>query len=57
MSDRHGLIRGLKFRPKYMMDVLGVDGKCQVTVRYENNKPKDIKTIVVSTQTKNGVKL
>ena len=32
------------------------DGKCQVTVRYEDNKPKDIKTIVVSAQTKKGVK-
>ena len=33
------------------------DGKCQVTVRYEDNKSKDIKTIVVSAQTKKGIKL
>ena len=34
-----------------------LDGKCQVTVRYEDNKSKDIKTIVVRAQTKKGVKL
>ena len=44
-------------RKEKYMDVLGVDGKCQVTVRYVDNKPKDIKTIVVSTQTKKDVKL
>ena len=44
-------------RKEKYMDVLMPDGKCQVTVRYEDNKPKDIKTIVVSTQTKKGVKL
>ena len=44
-------------RKEKYMDVLMPDGKCQVTVRYEDNKPKDIKTIVVSAQTKKGVKL
>ena len=44
-------------RKEKYMDVLGVDGKCQVTVRYVDDKPKDIKTIVVSTQTKKDVKL
>ena len=44
-------------RKEKYMDVLMPDGKCQVTVRYVDNKPKDIKTIVVSTQTKKGVKL
>lgn len=44
-------------RKEKYMDVLGVDGKCQVTVRYVDNKPKDIKTIVVSAQTKKDVKL
>ena len=44
-------------RKEKYMDVLMPDGKCQVTVRYEGNKPKDIKTIVVSAQTKKGVKL
>lgn len=38
-------------------DILLPDGKCQVTLRYENDKPKDIKTIVISTQTKYGVDL
>ena len=44
-------------RKEKYMDVLMPDGKCQVTVRYVDNKPKDIKTIVVSAQTKKGVKL
>ena len=44
-------------RKEKYMDVLMPDGKCQVTVRYEDNKPKDIKTIVISAQTKKGVKL
>lgn len=44
-------------RKEKYMDVLLPDGKCQVTVRYENDKPKDIKTIVVSTQTRKGIKL
>ena len=44
-------------RKEKYMDVLGVDGKCQVTVRYVDGKPKDIKTIVVSAQTKKGIKL
>ena len=44
-------------RKEKYIDVFGIDGKCQVTVRYVDNKPKDIKTIVVSAQTKKDVKL
>jgi S-adenosylmethionine synthetase len=44
-------------RKEKYMDVLMPDGKCRATVRYEDSKPKDIKTIVVSAQTKKGVKL
>lgn len=43
-------------RKEKYMDVLAPDGKCQVTVRYEDDKPKDIKAIVVSAQTRKGVK-
>ena len=46
-----------RIRKEKYMDVLCPDGKCQVTVRYDDGKPKDIKTIVVSAQTRKGVKL
>lgn len=36
-------------------DVFGKDGKCQVTVAYKDRKPKYIKEIIVSTQTRPGV--
>ena len=44
-----------KVRREKYKDVFGPDGKCQVTVAYENGKPEKIKTIVVSAQTKPGV--
>ena len=37
--------------------VFGPDGKCQVSVVYENNEPIAYETIVVSAQTKHGVQL
>lgn len=41
---------------KQIREVFGVDGKCQVSVEYdENDKPKRIDTIVVSQQTAKGV--
>jgi len=36
-------------------DVFGLDGKCQVSIAYEKDKPKHITTVVVSAQTKPGV--
>ncbi|HOP57224.1 MAG TPA: methionine adenosyltransferase [Bacillota bacterium] len=37
--------------------VFGPDGKCQVSVVYENNEPIAYETIVVSAQTRHGVQL
>ena len=38
-------------------DIFGVDGKCQVSIKYDdNNKPVHITTIVVSQQTRKGIK-
>lgn len=39
-----------RVRKTGILDYLGPDGKTQVTVEYEDNKPKRIDTIVVSTQ-------
>ena len=44
-----------KVRREKYKDVFGPDGKCQLTVAYENGKPEKIKTIVVSAQTKPGI--
>ena len=38
------------------LDVFGKDGKCQVSLRYESDKPVEITTVVVSVQTKPGIK-
>ena len=37
--------------------IFGPDGKCQVSVRYEDNEPIAYETIIVSAQTKPGVEL
>ncbi len=38
-------------------EIFGVDGKCQVSIKYDdNNKPVHITTIVVSQQTRKGIK-
>lgn len=38
-------------------DIFGVDGKCQVSIEYDdNNNPVHINTIVVSQQTRKGIK-
>ena len=39
------------------IDYLGPDGKVQVTVEYEDDKPVRVDTIVISTQHKDGVEL
>ena len=42
-------------RKQGIIDYLGADGKVQVTVEYEDDKPIRIDTIVVSTQHKEGI--
>jgi S-adenosylmethionine synthetase len=46
-------VDGLR-RAKYS-DVFGPDGKCQVSIRYEDNRPVAFDTIIVSAQTLPGV--
>ncbi len=55
----HRLSRQLaKVRKNGELDYLGPDGKTQVTIEYdENNQPKRIDTIVISTQHKEGIEL
>ncbi len=45
-----------KIRKEKYSHIFGPDGKCQVSVAYENGKPKKVETIVVSAQTKSWVK-
>ncbi|OQX29117.1 MAG: methionine adenosyltransferase [Spirochaeta sp. LUC14_002_19_P3] len=42
--------RAAEVRKSRILDFLRPDGKCQVTVRYENNKPAAIETVVLSHQ-------
>ncbi len=44
-----------KLRTEKYSHIFGPDGKCQVSVAYENRKPKKVETIVVSAQTKSWV--
>jgi len=37
-------------RKKSVLDYLGPDGKTQVTIEYENNSPKRVDTVLISTQ-------
>ncbi|PIE75382.1 MAG: methionine adenosyltransferase [Deltaproteobacteria bacterium] len=47
----HRLTKRLaEVRKKNIVDIFRPDGKAQVTVEYENNKPKRIDSVVVSTQ-------
>ena len=56
ISLAHKLSRKLaEVRKQDIIDYLGADGKVQVTVEYENDKPKRVDTIVVSTQHKDGI--
>lgn len=54
----HKLAKQLTFvRKQNIIDYLKPDGKVQVTVEYENDKPKRVDTIVISTQHKENVDL
>ncbi|MGE4572570.1 MAG: methionine adenosyltransferase, partial [Candidatus Izemoplasmatales bacterium] len=44
-----------KIRKEKYSHIFGPDGKCQVSVGYENGRPKKVETIVVSAQTQPGV--
>jgi S-adenosylmethionine synthetase len=44
-----------KIRQEKYSHIFGPDGKCQVSVGYENGRPKKVQTIVVSAQTQPGV--
>lgn len=45
-----------KARKEQYSHIFGPDGKCQVSVIYENDKPKKVQTIVVSAQTKSWIR-
>ena len=45
-----------KARKEKYSHIFGPDGKCQVSVEYEKGKPKKVKTVVVSAQTKSWIK-
>ena len=58
ISLAHKLSRRLtEVRKQNIIDYLGADGKVQVTIEYENNKPVRVDTVVVSTQHKDGIDL
>ena len=58
ISLAHKLAKQLTFvRKQNIIDYIRPDGKVQVTVEYENSKPKRIDTIVISTQHKENVDL
>ena len=58
ISLAHKLAKKLTFvRKQNIIDYIKPDGKVQVTVEYENNTPKRIDTIVISTQHKENVDL
>lgn len=56
ISLAHKLARRLAFvRKNGIIDYLGADGKVQVTVEYEDERPVRVDTVVVSTQHKEDV--
>ena len=57
ISMAHKLSKRLTYvRKKGILDYLRPDGKTQVTVEYENDIPKRIETILISTQHEVGIK-
>ena len=44
-------------RKNHILDYLGADGKVQVTVEYEDDIPKRVDTVVVSSEHKEGINL
>ena len=44
-------------RKNHILDYLGADGKVQVTVEYEDDIPKRVDTVVVSSEHKDGINL
>ena len=53
ISLAHKLSKQLTYvRKQNIIDYIKPDGKVQVTVEYEDNKPKRVDTIVISTQHK-----
>ncbi len=58
ISLAHKLARKLAdVRKKKVIDYLKPDGKVQVTVEYDNDKPVRVGTIVISSQHKDGIEL
>ncbi len=58
ISLAHKLSKQLTYvRKQNIIDYIKPDGKVQVTVEYEDNKPKRVDTIVISTQHKENVDL
>ena len=45
-----------KIRKEHYSHIFGPDGKCQVSVVYENGRPKKVQTIIVSAQTKSWIR-
>jgi len=45
-----------KIRKEKYSHIFGPDGKCQVSVKYENGRPKKVLTIIVSAQTKSWIR-
>lgn len=45
-----------KSRKEQYSHIFGPDGKCQVSVGYENGKPKKVQTIIISIQTKSWIR-
>ena len=58
ISLAHKLAKRLTYvRKQNILDYLGADGKVQVTVEYDGDKPKRVDTVVVSTEHKEGIEL